>query len=115
MLKFFTESENQRLSQQHEMKENQNWREKRAKVTIKPFLTKAKYSKDQLDHMICDGKYLFVVEGFNIFVIDAETLEVLHKLDASLDNMKDVKIRRGLIRLEADGNFLVAFVRYHLW
>jgi|FrelakmetLWP11LW_1041352.scaffolds.fasta_scaffold107321_1 hypothetical protein len=113
MLKIFTESKNPRINLQHEMKENQNWGEKRAKVTIKPFLTKAKYSKDRLDHMICDGKHLFVAEGFNIFVIDAETLEVLHKLDASLDNLTE--IRRGLIRMEADGNFLVAFVRYDLW
>ncbi len=94
------------------MKTDQAWRQKYPEITLKPFRTKAEYRNDFNKHIISDGKHLFVAEGFNIFVIDAETLDVLHKLDVTHDE-HSTEVKPMLIRLEADGSFLVAFVDYY--
>lgn len=112
-MKYFSESENPKIIHRQEKKTDQAWRQRCPEITIKPFKTKAEFRPFQLKQMITDGKHLFVAEQgrkAEVFVIDAETLDVLHKLDVTLENIAEVK--PALVRIETDGNFLVAFARF---
>ena len=109
MVKHFSDSENPRVIKLNEMKRDQSWREKSADIKIGTFKTKAECRVDGTEHMTSDGKRLFVAECWEIFVIDAETLELLRRLDVRPQNAIGSP---PMIRMETDGNFLVAFIRY---
>ena len=112
MVKFFSESENPRMKQQQELKLDQTWREKSPNITVKPYKNKGENLGHCTEHMISNEINLFVAQRDYISVIDVETLDILHRLDVCHENAEGY---RSVIRMEADENFLVAFVRLLSW